>query len=155
MVKTKQDILTLFNAIDALGHLKGVKFTYGMAKNINILKPEVESLQEAAKGSDEFLAYEKSRGELLEKYAKKDEDNKSVIVNNEYVLEDQKGFDTEFNKLRKENKKVLDDRQTQIDEVDKLLKEETTIKLYKIKVDDIPEDITTKQMNSIFDLIEE
>ena len=155
MEKTKQDILSLFNAIDQLGHLKGVKFTYGIARNINILKPEVESLQEAAKQSEDFTAYEKSRLEILEKYAEKDKDGKSVIKNNEYVISDRKSFDKAFKKLRSENKKTLDDRQVQLKEVEKLLKEESTIKFHKIKVDDVPEDITTAQMNSIFALIDE
>ena len=155
MVKNKQDALNLYNSLDKLGDLTGVKFAYGISKNINILKPEVDALQEASKPSDEFTAYEKLREELLKKHAKKDKDDKPVIVDNSYVLADQKGFDVGFKKIQKEHKKAIDDRQAQVDEVEKLLKEKVEVKLHMIKTEDVPENISTAQFHSISDLIED
>ena len=52
---TKQDIVELWQGLNKVRHLTGVKFAYAVAKNINILKPEVTALEEA-EGTAKLLA---------------------------------------------------------------------------------------------------
>jgi hypothetical protein len=138
-----KEIVQLFNDIRAFGNLNGVKFSYAIAKNFNILKPEIDIINEVLKPFNE------KHKELAEKFCKKEND-RPVIVNDSYTFEgkNEEIFHKEFEDLKKKNKKLLDD-------YDKLLEEESTIKLFKIKLSEVPENISTKQMVSIIELVEE
>ncbi len=151
----KQKIIELYQALNSLGNLSGVKFSYAVVRNINILKPEIEALQEVIKPSEEFTKYEQERIELAKEHSKKDDKGEPMSENNKFILEDEKKFEKEFEKLKEKNKKVFDDRQKQIDEYITLLETESSMELFKIDISDVPEGITTQQMNSIYELIEE
>lgn len=151
---TKNEIVELYNNLHQIKNLKGAKFNYAIAKNINILKPEVEAIQETAKPREEFGTYDKARVELCKKHAKKDEAGEVMMKGNDFDIEDMRAFSKELKKLQEEHKQALDDREAQMKELDTLLKEESTIELHKIALADVPEDITTVQMNSIFSIIE-
>jgi hypothetical protein len=158
---TKEQILTLFNELHQI-NLPGVKFSYGISKNINLLKPEVEAIEKSLEGSKEFKEYDEKRIEIVKKYAKKDErgEPKLIILNpktgaGRYEIENQEAFDREIEKLQKENKVILEKREKQFEEYGKLLKEESDFKPHKIKLSDVPEGITSQQMSAIFELIED
>ena len=162
---TKQETLSLFRALNALVGLKGVAFSYAVAKNLRRLGEEVESIQKASETSKEFNEYETARIELAKKNAKKDADGKPVteeekdekgkVVSTTFVIENQKTFDKELEALRATHKEALDGRQKQIDEFNALLDEKSDVELHKIKLSDVPQDITTEQMNGILPLIDE
>lgn len=152
----KKEVLALFKSLKNLSSLNGVKFAYAIAKNINILKPEVDALNEAMAKSDEFKAYEVEREEIAKKYAKKTEAGLPMIVNNNYVIEDEKTFNIEDGKLSERSKDILDARVKQTKEYDDLLETDTGgISLFKIKLSEVPENITVKDMDAIFPIIEE
>lgn len=151
----KSKILELSRALNGVGRLSGVAFSYAVAKNIRLIQPEIEALQKAIEPSKEFSEYDQEREKLAIKHAKKDEKGNPVIENNQYVLEDKEAFDKEFEKLKEKNKEVLAGRTKQAEDFDKLLLEEVEVKLYKVKLENIPKEITTAEMNSILDIIEE
>jgi len=162
---TKQEVLTLFRALNALSGLKGVAFSYAVAKNLRRLGEDVESMQKASELSKEFNEYETARIELAKEHAKKDADGKPVtedekddngkVISTTYVIANQKAFDKELEALRATHKEALDARQKQIDEFNALLNEESDVELHKIKLADVPQDITTEQMNGILPVIDE
>ena len=152
---TKGDNINLFNALNKLGNLVGVRFAYAVSRNISLLKPEYEAIQEAIKPSEAFTAYEKERIALVESFAKKDEKGKAVSENGAYVLEDQEGFDKAFELLKETHKEAVDGRTAQQDEVNELLKNESTVELHKVSLDNVPEGITVAQLHSISDIISE
>jgi len=65
------DLLNLYQTLINLKGLSGVRFCYGVVKNINLLKPEVEAIQKTIEPKEEFQEYEKERIELAQKYSKK------------------------------------------------------------------------------------
>lgn len=148
------EILNLADALSKI-NLPGVKFAYGVSKNLNILKPEVIALEEARKQSPEFQQYEKERVVLAIKHSEKDEKGKPIILENQYKLADQEAFDAEFIVLKEKHKDAIEKREAQVKEFNDLLEKEVKLELHKIKLEDVPATITTKQMNDIFDLIEE
>src|SRR3990167_6316664 len=153
---TKSEVLQLYNNLNQLGKLSGVKFSYAVARNLALLKPEVEAINKTLEPSKEFLEWDKERVALAQEYSKKDEKDKPVIVGNRYVMENEKTFNKELEKKQKNHKSAIDAREKQIEEYMKLLEEKTDeIKLYKIKLEHIPESITTQQMNGIVDIVEE
>ena len=149
-----KEIIGVCRSISQMNY-QGVKFSYFVAKNLSILGAEMEVIEKTIKASEAFAVYDQKRVVLAVKYAKKDKDGKPIIVNNVYQMEDQKAFDKEFEKLKKENKVILDVRMKQIEEYEKLLEEESKITPYKIKQENLPADMKTFDLRSIFDLIEE
>lgn len=117
----KENIIELFESLKQCGNLKGTKFSYAIARNINALKEEYKSFQE-------------NRIALAESFCKKDENDKCIMKDNIYDIDDT----VEFTK-----------------KLDELRKEEVEVKTYKIQSTDIPEDISVQQMAGIFELIEE
>lgn len=151
---TKQKIVDLAVALNKLTGLTGVSFSYAVAKNLNILKPEIESLQEAVKFSPEFKEFDEKRIALAIKYAKKNEVGQPATENGAYILEDQEAFNKEFTPLKEEYKEALDKREEQLKEYEELLKKETKLELHKISLADVPKEISVEQMVSIYDIIE-
>lgn len=155
----KIEIVSLYEALHSLAKLSGVKFSYGVTKNINILKPEVEALEKAMEGTEKYKAYDLARQEIAKKYSKKDEDGNPVIKEQEerrtYVIEDRKSFNKEIESLQVEYKEVLEERKAQEIENEALMQTETDIELYKIKMSDVPEEISVQQMAAIYQIIEE
>ena len=153
---TKSEVLQLYNNLNQLGKLSGVKFSYAVARNLALLKPEVEAINKTLEPSKEFLEWDKERVALAQEYSKKDEKDKPIVEGNRYVMENEKTFNKELEKKQKNHKSAIDAREKQIEEYMKLLEEKTDeIKLYKIKLEHIPESITTQQMNGIVDIVEE
>jgi uncharacterized coiled-coil DUF342 family protein len=155
----KSQIVELFKGLQQLKNLSGVKFAYAISKNISLLEKEIESLKASINPSEEFLKFEKERVDLAKKYAEKDENDSPKISTNpqgvqEYVIENKKAFNKEIEALRKKYKKTIEERQKQYEEYKELLDTESKVELYKIKIDDVPKEITVEQMNIIKDLVE-
>lgn len=151
----KREARQLFINLRTLGELKGVKFAYGITKNINKLKPEIEALDKALEPTKEFQEFDKKRVELVKKHSRVDENGKPILKeDNNYDVVNMGLFEKEFEELKKENQEVWDARLAQIEEFNKLLDEEINIEFYKIKLENVPENISTAQMSIITELIE-
>lgn len=149
----RKQLLSLYQSLKSVGNLKGVKFAYAVSKNLQLLESEIKSINEAQKPSEKFQAYDKARVELAKKHAKTEE-GKPVVKNNSYVIENEKAFNEELETLKTEHKEALDEREVQLNEFKELLKGEVEIELHKVKMDDVPADITVTQMEGIFAIIE-
>jgi hypothetical protein len=153
---THNEAVVMYRALmNETATLKGVRFSYAVAKNIEALKPFVTAVEQASKPSEAYDEYEKKRIALAEKHAEKEEDGKPVIQANSYVIEDQDAFDSEFTKLREEHKEVLDERAKQEDDFNKLLEEPLEVSLTTVKLDEVPEDINVSLMRKINSMIED
>jgi hypothetical protein len=154
---TKNESVALYQSLNKLGNLKGVKFAYGVSRNISLLKPEIESLEKAVTVSEEYKEFENKRIALVEKFSKKDEKGKFVKVNNNYEIEEgkQEELDKEFEALKAENQEVFDSRLKQIEEYNELLKTESTVVLYKVALSEVPTDISVQQMFGISAIVDE
>ena len=147
----KSEILQLFRNLNTLGQLQGVKFAYAASKNLAILKPEIEALEKASAASPEFMEMDKERIKLVEEYAEKDEKGKPKKKGNEYVIpEDKKeDFENAFEAFKLEHKELYDAREKQVEEYNALLETESDIKLHKVNLADVPQNITVQQMHAI------
>jgi len=154
----KQDILDLYNGLQAVSNLPGAKWAYAVARNITKLRPEIEALQKAFTAGKEFLDYNKKRMDLAKKYAVKvDGKPKTIKVGSteEYLIDDEAKFNRELDKLKKKYKKAIEERQKEVDDFNEILKEEIEIDLYMINSDYIPEGITPAQVSAIMPVIDE
>lgn len=139
----------LDNELIRLDTLTGVKLAYCIAKNKLLIAQERKVLDEAIKPSVEFSEFEKKRIELAQSLAKKDDKGKPMIENNQFVMEDQSLFESEFEKLKEDYPSVVRQREEQIAEYNKFLEESVKIDFYKISLSDIPDSISVQQMRVI------
>ena len=147
----KLEILQLYRALNTLGQLQGVKFSYAISRNLAVLKPEVEALEKASSPTPEFMEMDKERIKLVEEHAEKDEKGKPKKKGNEYVIpEDKKeDFENAFEAFKLEHKELYDAREKQIEEYTALLETESEVKLHKVNLVDVPQNITVQQMHAI------
>lgn len=153
---TKAETRDLYLSLNKLGNKKGVKFAYGVSRNVSLLKPEMDSLDKAVEATPEFKAFDEKRIELVKKHSKKDDKGNPVMKNqNDYDIEDLDAFNKAFEDLKSDNQEVFDTRIKQLEEFTELMKSESEVKLFKISLDNVPEDITVTEMYSLRDIIEE
>ena len=157
----KSEALLLHKNLNLLGALTGVKFTYAVARNLSLLKSEVESIDKAIEGSEKFMEYDKARIALVELHAEKDDKGKAKIETSargaqQYVIdEDNKFFKKAFDTLKEKHKEAVDARDKQTEEYIKLLATDSDVKVYKVKLDDVPKEISAVQMAGIYDIFSE
>lgn len=159
----KSDILLLNHALSqpSLLKLTGAKFAYAVARNLQIIKPEVEALQKAQEPSEEFTKYDTARAELAKKHAEKDEKGEPktkidpATMRSSYVVEDMKALEEEVSKLKEEHKEAIEARETQVKEYNTMLEEEVSVELHKLNINELPSDISAKQMSEIISIIQD
>lgn len=81
-----KELFNLHNGLQMCGDLKGIKFTFAIAKNLRNISKEVEPLLETLKN-------------LQEEHSEKDEKGNPIIIGNTYKIVDQKKFNEEHAKL--------------------------------------------------------
>lgn len=151
--------MNLYRNLNQLGNLSGVKFAYAVARNINLLKSEIESLDKALQPPEEFMEFEKERIALVEKYAEKDEKGKPKIEvagngAQQYVMEESGNkFQKEFETLKGKHKKAVEAREKQIDDYTKLLTTESDFKPHMLKLEDLPKEINARQTSGIYEIL--
>lgn len=141
MTKTKhsyRDLANLMQGLMGVQDLKGVKFSIQVTKNINLIKAELEHLEEAAKPSDEFNALALTVREI-EADEKLEQEDKM----------------TKIKEIEDKHPELIDARKSQIDEFNKMLDDTTELSLFKLSENNLPADITPKQLVSISLIIKE
>ena len=151
----KKELLEFQEGLKAVSNLKGVKFAYAVSKNFNKIQPEIKSITDAGKPAEEFVKYDKERILLCEKFCKRNAEGNPVIVSGGYQMEDKEGFDKKLEALKKKHKKANDAREKQVESYEKFLEEEVVIEIHKVKIEDLPEDLTATQIDSIKEMIED
>ena len=126
---TNLEIYSLLVALQQVGNLSGAKFSYAVARNINLLSPKIKE-------------YEANRIALLESMVKKGKDKKPIMEDikdqpgqKKYVLEDETLFNTELKKLQEEDA--------------------GDVKLFMLNVADLPQAITAQQTTGIISIIKD
>lgn len=156
-VLKNKDLYELMAGLRAVKDLKGLKFAYAVSKNINLVRQELESFEEMSKPTPEYMAYDIARVELAKKHAVKDENGKPRMENNHYIMEDKELFDKEVDKLQKSatHKKAVEEREKQLNEFKAFLEEDSDFEPYMVKIQYVPEDITSEQLAGIFMIIDD
>ena len=129
----KGEFVNLVNGLFQVQDLKGKKFSLTVIKNIRTIEQELEDLEVAGKPTKEFM-------ELAQQV-------------NEIANENSDDSEAKITALEEDNKELVEARRKQIDEVKKMMEEEITMKLKSISENDLPNDITAKQISNIEKII--
>ena len=136
---TYRDLANLLQGLMSVTDLKGVKFSLQVTKNINLIKSELEHLEEAAKPSDEFQ-------KLAMEVRAIEEENKDKTQEEIIAL---------IKEVEDKHPELIETRKAQIDEFNKMLEEEVELSLFRVAEKSLPSDITSKQLLSINLIIKE
>jgi len=139
----RRTVLNLWQAISKLEGLKhDVRFSYFLAKNKVILKPEIEAFEEAQQPQEAYIQFETKRVELAQTFADKDANGSPKVHNGQFVIFDKRDeFDAEIKKLKTKFKTAIDARNKQLEEYAKMLNEPIELQLSKIKFKQLPPQI--------------
>jgi predicted transcriptional regulator len=144
---------------EELDELGGYEFVKTVAKNFNLFKTEVETLDKARAASKEFTVYNEEFNKIIQENSEKDE-NGSPIVNKlpdgrkSYKIIDTPKVEKIVKDLEKKYKKAIDDNNDNVRRFNEELETEVTLSYATINEDDLPKDITGKQMKIINSMIE-
>ena len=152
----RKELFPLKQALERVSTLKGVKFAYSIAKNLQEVNNEIEAVNKAMAPSEDFIQYEKERFKINEEYTERTEEGSPKVWNNNYVIspKNRDAYEKRMEELKKNHKTVLKERDEQIKEYQALLEEDADITLHKIQEDNLPSDITVEQIHGILQVIE-
>lgn len=149
----RRNFQTAMNALDAVSNLKGVKFAFTILKNKKIIEHKVEEEKDifakVLEMSERFKEFEEKRVSLCVKYSTKDENGNPITTNEQYDIVDKDAFKNEYIPLMDEYKDDLEARNKQMQEYENLLDEEIEIEFKKVDFNDLPEDLTSKQLEEL------
>ena len=156
-----KDIVPLINGIIKLAEIKGTKFQYCLIKNRKKLFEEhktitesLEKIPESFKSTEE--KYVKEKNDLIKKYGDKNKNGELIKdINGENTIKNPEHFLKDQKELREKYPEYI----AELDKINKknevLLNVDCAIKLFKIKLSDLPEGIDQIQLQQIWDLIDE
>lgn len=148
----KSEIILLYKSIINIfnKNFPGAKFSYCLKRNIDLLLPEVEAIDKAKLSSPEYMEYEQKRIDLVKNYAQKDENGEPIVKDNEFQGVDfnNPDFVEKYSKLNKEYEKPLK-------EINELMDQESDVQLYKLNINDVPNELESLELNKIYSIISE
>lgn len=149
----RSEIQGYVNALNGVSEIKGVKFAFTVLKNKKKIEKQVdedkEIIQEILTATDEFKEFEDKRLDLCKLHSNKDEDGEAIVVDEKFDLIDEKLFNKEFDALKDEYAEPISEREQQLKEFQEIMNEEISITFAKLTFEDLPTDISEKQLESI------
>ena len=148
------DIVLFWRGLQAVSNQDDLhrRLAYGIARNIDRVKPIVTALEEASKMDEEFG---KKRAELAKKYAKKDENGDPVSLpgNQGLQIGDMVAFNQAIEKLKDETGQRKKEK-----EIEETLDAEERLDIYMVPYKCIVKSetkLTGNQINGILPMLEE
>lgn len=149
----RKDIPTVLNTLNEVSEMKGVKFAFSVLKNRKTIESQMESDREIFEkiliATDEYKDFEAKRIELCVLHSEKDDNGEPVVENDQYKIIDTQKFGEELNTISEQFKDAIDGRQKQIEDYNSLMEDELTLEFKKVSFEDLPQDITEKQLRQL------
>ena len=156
---SREKAFKLNDLLKALKNIKNTKFAYAITKNTRLIDAELEIMKEIAQSGvpEKLQEFESKRKELIEKYAEKNEDGTFKTVNGNYDVQGDNlvAFQTDYDALTKEYADTLAENEANNAKVDGMLKEEIDLALIKVKVDNLPDDLSAEELDALEPIIED
>lgn len=146
----RKEIPAILSTLDEVSELKGVKFAFSVLKNRKTFEKQIEEDKEIFEKilapTEDFKEFETKRIELCTIHSEKDEVGNPIVENDQYKISDYDSFNIELEKLYEKHKETVESRKKQIDDYNSLMEEELELEFKKVSFEDIPEDISEKQL---------
>ena len=153
----RENMVVLWNLLNKLSqeNLPGRIFKIFVAKNILVLKPEIEMIQETFKSPAGAQEYENKKRDILLKYADRDGNGAVIFEGTNFkvtVPENVEKVREEIKELDKENAELVKEIEEINRELLEFLKQDVEFNLMKVTEDGIPDNISTTDLTVIVEL---
>jgi len=160
MAIKKKQLATINSAISKLleDGTKSKTLTYALVKNIKKLEPEIEALNKALEtDSEDFKAYVQATRAIYEEFVATDDNGNFKIVQNGIILKNPEDKDVVQKLITELDEKYTDaitERNVELSKYNELLEEESDVEFVKIKLSDLPEEVTGEIIYILDEIIE-
>ena len=152
----KKDLFQLQKILNSLKNIQNTRFSYVVLKNLRKINAEIEVLDNLQQMNDNIIReYEEERIALCIQHAEKNDKDEPVIENNRYRMLDMDAFSKELEELRSKYEEDINAHSKGQEEYTRLLMERCDIDFYKIKYDNLPDNLTTLQLELLLNIIED
>ncbi len=150
----RSELFNLYNKLQGLrSYNDNKRFSYALIKNIKIIQEEIEKLNEIIKPNDEFLKFEDERIQICNSHCVKDENGEPDLDGDEFKIIDKDKFDESLKPLKEKHNTTLNQRQQQIEKYNSMLDDNIEIELSKVGPDDLPDNITSNELEDIYPML--
>lgn len=150
----RKDLTKLWGLFESLKSAKtNIRTTYTIARNKNLIQPEIDAINSSIQMSDELKEYESSRIELCKQYAKKNEAGEPEIRNGNFIFEESSipEFQNALIKLQSDKKDVLEKANEQEKQLENLLEEAVNLDLVQFDISNLSDDLFNVEQLELLD----
>jgi hypothetical protein len=142
-------------ALEKVSNYQGLDFAYAVLKNKQLIDNKLMEVDFIRNVSPEVVEYEEKRIKLCEEFAQKDENGKTMIENDLYVIIDRDTFKNKMDELLSMYRPFVEERQKQVELFNQKMNNVIDFEFVKIKKEDIPPQIATaRELEDISFMIE-
>ena len=150
-----KEIMGLRESLNDVDYIRGKAFAYAVFKNKLMLDEELEAFNKLKREPhSDYLNFENERTLLCQIHAEKDENGNPVLQYNTdgtqaFKIQDMQIFNDEYVKLAEKYEYVIKDMNDAKIEFDEFMNKDSEIVLKKIKMEDLPNDISAGFLEKI------
>ena len=153
IIMKRKEITTILDSLNGVSEIKGVKFAFAILKNRKKLETQIEEdksiFEEILKPSDGFREFETKRVDLCVLYSEKDQDGNPITENEQYKIIEMEKFNAELTLLSDTHQEDIENRYKQVADYNSLMEEDITIDFVKVNFEDLPTDVSEKQLRGL------
>lgn len=155
-----KDIVTFREALNEVDYIRNKAFAYAVFKNKDILDKEIETINKLKREPHpDYINFENERTLLCRVHCEKDESGNPVLQYNPdgsqaFKIMDMAKFNEEYQDMSKKYEDVLKDMQDAKKDFDDFMEKDSDVELKKVKIDDLPDDISANFLEKIKFMLE-
>ena len=150
----RKDLLTIWAILDSLRAVKtNVRTAFTIAKNRNLIQPEIDALKESLKLDDDQKVYEDKRIELCNEFSLKDDSGKPLVDGGNFLFseEGRELFEEAIKKLQEEMPDVTKTIIEQEKSMQSLLDEDVSVQLQPFDLNQLPDNLLSVAQLEVLD----
>ncbi len=150
----RKDLITIWAVLETIKDSKtNIRTTYTIAKNRNLIEPEVVAIQEAMKLFGPLAEYENKRVSLCKEYCKKNDNGDPITDNGSYVFDsDQRvEFEKKLKELQESMPEAIEQAKKQEIEIENLMEDVVDIELLTFKISSLPDNLMSVAQLEVLD----
>ncbi|NPV12976.1 MAG: hypothetical protein HPY57_14515 [Ignavibacteria bacterium] len=155
-----KDILTFREALNEVDYIRNKTFAYAVFRNKDILDKEIETINKLKREPHpDYINFENERTLLCRTHCEKDENGNPQLQYNpdgtqSFKIIDMAKFNDEYQILAKKYEDVLKDMQDAKKDFDEFMEKESDVELKKVRLEDLPDDISANFLEKIKFMLE-
>lgn len=155
-----KDILIFREILNEVDYIRNKTFAYAVFKNKDILDKEIETFNKLKRNPHpDYINFENERILLCKIHSEKDENGEPILQQNpdgtqSFKINDMNKFNEEYQELIKKYDDVLKDMTEAKREFDEFMEKESEVELKKVRIEDLPDDISASFLEKIKFMLE-